>query len=58
MVIVTVVAGELAAIVADGLKVQLLLVRVVSVGLKPALLQLRVTASAKVFAEVGVAVKL
>ena len=56
MVIVTVDALDPAAIVADGLKAQLLLVRVGSAGAKE--VQLRFTALANVNAEVGVAVKL
>jgi hypothetical protein len=56
MVIVTVDAPEPAAIVADGLKVQLLLVRVGSAGAKE--VQLRFTALTNVDPEVGVAKKL
>ena len=56
MVIVTVDAPDPAAIVADGLKVQLLLVRVGSVGEKA--VQLRVTALTNFDPEVGVARKL
>jgi len=56
MVMVTVDAGDPAAIVADGLKVQLLLVRVGSAGEKE--VQLRFTALANVDPEVGVAKKL
>ena len=56
IVIVTVDAGDPAAIVADGLKAQLLLVRVGSAGEKE--VQLRFTALANVDPEVGVAVKL
>src|ERR1700730_12744398 len=54
--IVTVDAGAPAAIVADGLKVQLLLVRVGSVGEKE--VQLRFTALTNFGPEVGVAKKL
>jgi hypothetical protein len=56
MVIVTVDAPAPAAIVADGLKAQLLLVRVGSAGEKE--VQLRFTAFTNVDPEVGVAVKL
>ena len=56
MVIVTVDALDPAAIVADGVKVQLLIVRVGSVGEKE--VQLRFTALTNVDPEVGVAVKL
>ena len=55
MVIVTVDAPDPAAIVADGLKVQLLLVRVGSTGEKE---QLRFTALTNFVPEVGVAKKL
>jgi hypothetical protein len=53
---VTVDAGDPAPIVADGLKVQLLLVRVGSVGEKE--VQLRFTALTNFVPEVGVAKKL
>jgi hypothetical protein len=56
MVIVTVDAGFPAAIVAEGLKAQLLLVRVGSAGEKE--VQLKFTALTNVDAEVGVTKKL
>jgi hypothetical protein len=56
MVIVTVDALDPAAIVADGLNVQLLIVRVGSAGAKE--VQLRFTALTNVDPEVGVTLKL